>query len=174
MLVTTVQERIAQSRPAGEEGRSSKEDVGGEEKGMTAVVKGSHMSLVDASHTSCVTDLQWLPGMAFTRDGRPPTATRVNLLALLLAILTCTPLSTACAQACSFASVGERECHAALQCHTSVECLCDASMRHCCLLLSMDWSFGDARHVGRRSVIQNNMSWSRSLDLNAILQSSSS
>ena len=53
--------------------------MGTEEKGMTAVVKGSHMSLVDASHTTCVTDLHWLPGMAFTRDGRPPTATRVSL-----------------------------------------------------------------------------------------------
>lgn len=47
---------------------------------MTAVVKGSHMSLVDASHTTCVTDLHWLPGMAFTRDGRPPTASRVACL----------------------------------------------------------------------------------------------
>lgn len=72
-----LQERIAHSRPAGGEARSSKDEVGGEEKGMTAVVKGSHMSLVDASHTTCVTDLHWLPGMAFTRDGRPPTATRV-------------------------------------------------------------------------------------------------
>ena len=47
---------------------------------MTAVVKGSHLSLVDASHTTCVTDLQWLPGMSFTRDGRPPTATKVTRL----------------------------------------------------------------------------------------------
>ncbi|KAL0054665.1 hypothetical protein WJX82_000717 [Trebouxia sp. C0006] len=70
------EERIAQSRPAGEEGKASKEDAGSEERGMTAVVKGSHLSLVDASHTTCVTDLQWLPGMSFTRDGRPPTATK--------------------------------------------------------------------------------------------------
>ena len=76
--VTILQERIAQSRAGGGESRSSKDEVGGEEKGMTAVVKGSHMSLVDASHTTCVTDLHWLPGMAFTRDGRPPTATRVG------------------------------------------------------------------------------------------------
>lgn len=47
---------------------------------MTAVVKGSHLSLVDASHTTCVTDLQWLPGMSFTRDGRPPTAPKVTRL----------------------------------------------------------------------------------------------
>ena len=51
---------------------------------MTAVVKGSHMSLVDASHTTCVTDLHWLPGMAFTRDGRPPTATRVGCFSFFL------------------------------------------------------------------------------------------
>lgn len=76
--VAVLQERIAQSRPAGAEGRASKDEAGPEEKGMTAVVKGSHMSLVDASHTTCVTDLHWLPGMAFTRDGRPPTATRVG------------------------------------------------------------------------------------------------
>lgn len=76
--MAVLQERIAQSRPAGVEGRASKDEVGAEEKGMTAVVKGSHMSLVDASHTTCVTDLHWLPGMAFTRDGRPPTATRVG------------------------------------------------------------------------------------------------
>ena len=75
-----MQERIAQSRPAGEEGKGSKEDAGSEERGMTAVVKGSHLSLVDASHTTCVTDLQWLPGMSFTRDGRPPTATKVTTL----------------------------------------------------------------------------------------------
>lgn len=73
-----LQERIAQSRPAGAEGRASKDEAGAEERGMTAVVKGSHMSLVDASHTTCVTDLHWLPGMAFTRDGRPPTASRVG------------------------------------------------------------------------------------------------
>ncbi len=79
-LCTTSQERIAQSRPAGEEGKGSKEDAGSEERGMTAVVKGSHLSLVDASHTTCVTDLQWLPGMSFTRDGRPPTATKVTTL----------------------------------------------------------------------------------------------
>ena len=77
---TNLQERIAQSRPAGEEGKASKEDAGSEERGMTAVVKGSHLSLVDASHTTCVTDLQWLPGMSFTRDGRPPTATKVTRL----------------------------------------------------------------------------------------------
>jgi len=75
-----LQERIAQSRPAGEEGKGSKEDAGSEDRGMSAVVKGSHLSLVDASHTTCVTDLQWLPGMSFTRDGRPPTATKVTRL----------------------------------------------------------------------------------------------
>ena len=90
-----MQERIAQSRPAGEEGKGGKEDAGSEERGMTAVVKGSHLSLVDASHTTCVTDLQWLPGMSFTRDGRPPTATRVGSPFLL------SPCQTAHAAVCT-------------------------------------------------------------------------
>ena len=38
------------------------------------VVRHQHLSLVDASHHSSVTDLQWLPGMAITGKGRPPTA----------------------------------------------------------------------------------------------------
>ena len=88
-----VQERIAQSRPAGREARSSKDEVSSEDKGMNAVVKGSHMSLVDASHTTCVTDLHWLPGMAFTRDGRPPTATRVSCFMCFCADLLCLFLS---------------------------------------------------------------------------------
>lgn len=71
------QERVAQSRGSGAERRGSKEEAGGEDTGLTAVVKGSHLSLVEASHTTCVTDLHWLPNMHFTRDGRPPTATKV-------------------------------------------------------------------------------------------------
>lgn len=71
-----MQERIAQAQHAGEEERPRQED--GEERGSTAVVKPSHLSLVDASHTTAVTDLQWLPGLAFTRDGRPPTASKVR------------------------------------------------------------------------------------------------
>lgn len=71
-----VQERIAQAQHTGGEDRPRQED-GGEERGSSAVVKATHLSLVDASHTTAVTDLQWLPGLAFTRDGRPPTATKV-------------------------------------------------------------------------------------------------
>lgn len=71
-----MQERIAQAQRAGEEDKPKQED--GQERGSTAVVKASHLSLVDASHTTAVTDLQWLPGLAFTRDGRPPTATKVR------------------------------------------------------------------------------------------------
>lgn len=67
-----VQERIAQAQPLADARQEE-----GEERGSSAVVKPSHLSLVDASHTTAVTDLQWLPGMAFARDGRPPTATKV-------------------------------------------------------------------------------------------------
>ena len=74
-----LQELIAQSQSAGDCGDVSKEDAGGEEKALTVVLKASHMSLVDASHTTVVTDLTWLPNMSFTRDGRPPTATKVAL-----------------------------------------------------------------------------------------------
>ena len=31
------------------------------------------LSLVDASHRACVTDLHWLPGLGINREGRPPS-----------------------------------------------------------------------------------------------------
>ena len=72
-----MQERIAQAQHTGDEDRPKQGDGGSEERGSSAVVKATHLSLVDASHTTAVTDLQWLPGLAFARDGRPPTATKV-------------------------------------------------------------------------------------------------
>ena len=44
------------------------------DRAVIPVVRHQHLSLVDASHHSSVTDLQWLPGMAITGKGRPPTA----------------------------------------------------------------------------------------------------
>ena len=90
-LLLPLQERIAQARIASNDEASTsgahrsrvpvdRSVSTAAEFGQTAdravipVVRHQHLSLVDASHHSSVTDLQWLPGMAITGKGRPPTA----------------------------------------------------------------------------------------------------
>ena len=50
---------------AGTKGGLGEEEVVG--------LQPQQLSLVDASHRACVTDLHWLPGLGINREGRPPS-----------------------------------------------------------------------------------------------------
>lgn len=66
------QDRLEKAKFAAAEGPAAAAEGG---DGAIGIVKHSHLSLVDASHHGCVTDLVWLPGVTISRDGK---ATRVS------------------------------------------------------------------------------------------------
>lgn len=57
--------RTMRKERAGAKGGLGEDEVEG--------LQPQQLSLVDASHRACVTDLHWLPGLGINREGRPPS-----------------------------------------------------------------------------------------------------